>query len=122
MSLADRAAQFSPFAALTGYDDLITESARWTMERPELDESEKERLGRRLRYLFESGAEASFLRFVPDGSKPGGAYCTEHGILVRYDGIGRTVTLDSGLTIPVDDILGISSDAFDETDIKKDPD
>ena len=122
MPLTERAAQFSPFAALTGYDDLIAESARWTLERPDLDESEKERLGRQLRFLFETGAEADYLRFVPDESKPGGAYSTDRGILVRYDEISRTVTLDSGLTIPIDDIHGISSDAFDQENIKTDLD
>ncbi len=122
MSLRDRAAQFSPFAALTGYDDLIAESARWTQSQAELDESEKERLGRTLRFLFETGAQAVFTWFVPDEKKQGGAYRTLCGTMARYDGMRRTITLAGGQIIPVDDIRSVECDVFDQADMKKDLD
>ena len=122
MSLLARAAQFSPFAALTGYDDLIAESARWTQTQAELDESEKERLDRILRFLFQTGAEADITWFVPDGRKQGGAYRTARGTIARYDGLKRSITLSEGQTIPVDDISSIASDAFERaiTDVGSD--
>ena len=122
MSLTDRAAQFSPFAALTGYDDLIAESARWTEAQAELDESEKERLGRALRFMFDSGTEAVYSWFVPDERKPGGAYRESRGTMVRYDGSARRITLDSGETIPIDAIRAIESDDFDNLDMEEDLD
>ena len=113
MSMLARAAQFSPFAALTGYDELIAESARWTQTQAELDESEKERLNRILRFLFHTGAGADITWFVPDGRKQGGAYRTVQGTIVRYDGLKRSITLSEGQTISIDDISDISSDAFE---------
>ena len=113
MSPLARAAQFSPFAALTGYDDLIAESARWTQERSELDESEKERLDRVLRFLFQTGAPADITWFIPDARKRGGAYRTERGTIDRYDGMKRSITLSNGQTIPIDEISDIASDAFE---------
>ena len=113
MSPTARAAQFSPFAALSGYDDLIEESARWTQERSELDESEKERLDRVLRFLFQTGAPAEITWFVPDTRKSGGSYRTERGTVDRFDGMRRSITLSGGQTIPIDEITGISSDAFE---------
>ena len=113
MPKGNRAAQFSPFAALTGYDDLIAESARWTQERSELDESEKERLDRVLRFLFQTGAPADITWFIPDARKRGGAYRTERGTIDRYDGMKRSITLSNGQTIPIDEISDIASDAFE---------
>ena len=116
MSPTARAAQFSPFAALSGYDDLIEESARWTQERSELDESEKERLDRVLRFLFQTGAPADITWFVPDARKRGGSYRTEHGTISRFDGMNRSIALSGGQTIPIDEITGVASDAFEYGD------
>ena len=118
MSLTARAAQFSPFAALTGYDDLIAESARWTQTQTELDESEKERLNRILRFLFQTGAPADITWFVPDDRKEGGAYQTDRGSISQYDGLKGSITLNSGQTIPVNDISSISSEAFDRASVE----
>ena len=95
MSMGDRAAQFSPFAALTGYDAAVEETARLTQDRIELDESRKAELDRRLRQLRECpGMTACVTYFVPDDRKPGGAYVTvtgqfrrlDHGMLILEDG------------------------------------
>ena len=113
MSLTDRAAQFAPFSALTGYEDLIAESARWTETQAELDESEIERLDRALRFLFETGAQAEITWFVPDERKQGGAYRSVRGTVWRYDALAGTIVLDCGQEIPIGAISCIESDAFD---------
>ena len=116
MSRLNRAAQFAPFAALTGYDDLIRESERETDARTELDESGLEALDRKLVWLLrqDDPPEASFTFFVPDGKKAGGAYETAAGRPVRYDPFSRSVTLDSGETLFIDDVREIECDAFPE--------
>ena len=113
MSPEARAAQFAPFKALTGYDDLILESARLTGDRRELDESEKERLNRILHFLFQTGAPAEITWFIPDGRKTGGEYRKEKGTIVRFDGMKRCITLSEGQVIPIEEIAGIDSDAFE---------
>ena len=114
MSRLNRAAQFAPFTALTGYDDLIRESEQETDARTELDESSIEELNRKLVWLLrqDDPPEASFTFFVPDSKKAGGAYETATGKLLRYDQFSRNITLDSGETLFIDDIRDI---AFDDT-------
>ena len=114
MSRLNRAAQFAPFAALTGYDDLIRESERETGARTELDENSIEMLDRKLAWLLRhrDPPEASFTFFVPDGKKAGGAYQTVAGRLLRYDPLSRSVTLSGGETLFIDDIREIECDAF----------
>ena len=116
MSRLNRAAQFAPFAALTGYDDLIRESERETDACTELDESSIEALNRTLVWLLRQAdpPEASFTFFVPDGKKAGGAYETVSGRLLHYDPLSRSVTLSSGETLFIDDIREIACDALPE--------
>ena len=112
MSRMNRAAQFSPFAALTGYEDLIDEAARYTDERTELDDSVKEALGRRLRELLrtEPPPVVTVVFFVPDGRKSGGAYRTVSGRLLGYDAHARTILLEPGGEIPLDDVTDLSAE------------
>lgn len=86
MAMIDRAAQFSPFAALTGYDAAVKETARLTEDRVELDEYQKSALNDRLQILQERLSDTpviSIKYFVPDERKSGGAYCTETGIIKK---------------------------------------
>lgn len=81
MAMIDRAAQFSPFAALTGYDAAVKETARLTEDRVELDEYQKSALNDRLQIVQERLSDTpviSITYFVPDERKSGGAYCTEN--------------------------------------------
>ena len=114
MSRTGRAAQFSPFAALTGYDDLIRESERETDARTELDENGVEALDRKLVFLLSQNEapEAIFTYFVPDEKKSGGAYRSVAGRILRYDRFARSLTLSGGETVFIDDIRDIESDAF----------
>ncbi len=116
MSMIDRAAQFSPFAALTGFDSAIEETGRLTDQKTELDASEQEILNRKQQVLMEAIASHPFVSvtyFLADPSKPGGAYCTVYGELKKIDPIGRVMVFLSGDTIPLDEILQIESPLLD---------
>lgn len=110
MSRLNRAAQFSPFAALTGYEDLIDEAARQTDEQIVLDESAKEEIGNRLQALLHTQPPrpVEITCFIPDGKKSGGAYRTFSGYLQSCDETDRSIRLESGEQIPIDWICGIS--------------
>lgn len=110
MSNYDRAAQFSPFAALTGYDAVIAESGRLTDAQAELDEGGKALLDEKLQWLRDRLAErpeAEFLVFRPDSRKQGGAYETIRGRVKKIDPVARVLVLAGGEIIPIDRIYGI---------------
>ena len=116
MTMQSRAAQFSPFAALTGYDAAVRETERLTEARIELDDSEKELLAERLQMLIgaeDSSIEARFTWFQPDERKAGGQYITKSGVLEAYDALKRVILLEDGTKIPLDDLYGIDAALFD---------
>ena len=105
-----RAAQFSAFAALTGFGDVIDETARGTAPKRELDESEKAELDRKLRAAAARLAEKPVVRieyFIPDTWKDGGEYVVKSAAIVRISPVRKTLTLDDGTAIPFGDIVGI---------------
>lgn len=113
MPLPDRAAQFAPFAALSGHSAAIAETARQTDRRLELDEDVKAELDRRQSILAESIAEQPELTvtwFRPDQKKDGGAYVTKTERLKRIDALTRTLILTNGVSIPLDEIIDLQSD------------
>ena len=114
MPRVNRAAQFAPFAALTGYDDLICEAERYTERRIVLDEHKKEELNRKLTVLMrtEPPREAVFTCFVPDAQKSGGTYESIVGKIADVDMLNGYITLDSGRILDVGDVVEIESDAF----------
>ena len=115
MSLRDRAAQFSPFAALVGYEDVIDETARLTTPERELDEAEKAELDRRTGILAAHLGEKPVVTiefFVPDKFKSGGAYELKTGELVRISTVKRTLTLADGTAIRFEDVVGIECELF----------
>jgi len=111
MPMANRAAQFSPFAALSGYDSAVQETARLTDRRPELTEEAKSVLDAKFQLLV-PGMGASFTYFQQDDKKEGGAYLTVTGTVKKYDGFAREVVLADGRRIPIDDILEVRSEAL----------
>ena len=115
MSRLNRAAQFSPFAALTGYEDLIEESARLTSTQTELDESTKEEINRRLSILLkmEDPPTAEITYFVPDKKKLGGEYVTVSGKIKRFDEYSHLILLDNGTQFFLDDVSEILANCFD---------
>ncbi|MBE6559550.1 MAG: YolD-like family protein [Ruminococcaceae bacterium] len=115
MPVRDRAAQFSPFAALSGYEAAVQESARLTERKNELDEETKSRLNEKLQILRDAAAEhpaAEFLYFQADAKKAGGTYVRVSGRVKQVDAFARTVSLDDGTVIPIEDISGIESALF----------
>ena len=117
MPMEDRAAQFLPFAALTGYDAAVSETARLTEDRIELDPQEAERLGARLAVLVkrqQEQPELSLLYYVPDARKAGGAYVTVSGRLRKITDFPRCIYLTDGSEIPIEDIVAVESPCLRE--------
>ncbi len=115
MPVSDRAAQFSPFSALSGFEATIEETVRMTDERIELDDDQKAELDRKLRTLKEQlpqRPEVRIVYFVPDERKAGGMYRTVTGYVLKMDGISRSVVMASGTVIPMDDIWDVDGDLF----------
>lgn len=110
MSRRDRAAQFSPFAALTGHDAAIKESARLTERRIELDEEEKAILDDKLRIIQTKLSDQPQLQityFQEDEHKAGGRYLTVTGRLKKVISYERVMIMENGLRIPIPDIYEI---------------
>ena len=110
MPLADRAAQFSPFAALTGYDAAIVETARPTDTRRELSEEEKQIINRKLHDLQEhiqSAPCVTVVFFQPDARKVGGTYRTVSGCVKKVNDTLAVLEMADGLSIPFQDILSL---------------
>ena len=108
MPMIDRAAQFQPFRALTGYEDAVRETARLTDRRIELTEEEKARLDAALQRLMDSISsrpQVSVTWFQPDKRKAGGAYVTTTGRLKKIDELEGVLNLLGGQTIVIEDIL-----------------
>ena len=109
MSLHDRAAQFAPFAALTGYESSIQEKSRLTTQRLEIDEYEIEQLNYKLQIIAEhlGDMKVAITYFVPDALKSGGVYITKSGMVKQIDEYTKTVIMTDKTTIPIDEIINI---------------
>lgn len=115
MSMIDRAAQFSPFAALTGYDAAIKETGRLTDEKIELDEEALSNLNMKFQALFErldEQPDIAITYFKPDETKSGGAYRTTTDKIKKVDEYERIITTANGTKIPMDDVINLESDIF----------
>ena len=111
MAMVNRAAQFAPFAALTGYDDAIAEAVRPTTPKPVLSLDEQELLSKYLAYAIEHISDRqslTFTYFVPDALKDGGSYVTITGVIRRYDEFEKVVILENSEKLVIDNILSIS--------------
>lgn len=109
----DRAAQFSPFAALTGYDAAIKETERLTDERIELDEYMKYALNERLQRIadrLDSHPEIKITYFQPDRKKNGGTYVTMNSSVKKIDMYERVIIMVDGTAIPIDEIINIEGE------------
>lgn len=116
MSLKERAAQFSPFSALRGFDEEIEESSRRTESRPELSQQESDKLNARLQFLAEQSADRPTIqitRFVQDTKKSGGALVTEVVCVKRVDWVKRTIFLSNRTERSFDDIVSIQGKLFE---------
>ncbi len=115
ISMLDRAAQFSPFAALTGYDAAVEETARLTDRRIELDEYEAQHLDERIQKLSEhlqEHPEVSITYFLPDARKDGGEYITVTGSVKKIENYERRIVLMDGTWIPIQEVIKIDGELF----------
>ena len=115
MPMSDRAAQFAPFAALTGYDAAIKETGRLTVERIELDVEALSALDMKYQLLMEAldeAPEVTITYFQPDERKAGGKYVSAVGAVKKIDDFERRITMQDGAKIPMDDVLSIEGELF----------
>lgn len=113
----NRAAQFAPFSALSGYEDAVKETARLTERKIELDETEKQILNSKLVYLKDNvpiDDKVSITYFVPDLRKDGGSYVTLTDDVIKVDEYKKLLVMSDGSVIPIEDIMSIESRAFVE--------
>lgn len=114
-TMADRAARFAPFAAITGYEEMVLEEARVTEDWVELDEETKTVLNEKLQIIMEYIRDEPVIKFTyfePDKKKSGGAYISLTGTVKRIDEYERCVIMTDGAKILIDCIFGIESDLF----------
>ena len=114
-TMLERAARFSPFAAITGYEEMVLEEARVTDERIELDEGTKEILNAKLQMAMDfanSEPEITVTYFVADKKKAGGAYVKHAGVIKKIDEYERVVIFTDKTSIPIDNIYELNSALF----------
>lgn len=115
MSMSDRAAQFSPFAALVGFEGVIRETGRLTDAKIELGEEGLRDLNRKFQFLaahLDRSPQVKITHFQADPRKAGGTYLETTGSVKKLDDYGRILTMHDGTKIPMDDILNLEGDVF----------
>lgn len=115
MTLEQRSAQFAPFAALTGYEGQIKETARLTDKRLELDEEAKSILDTKIQIIKEKIAQQPQIEityFVPDNKKDGGRYKTVNSIIRKIDEYYNKIIMNNGISIDIGEIIDIQGDIF----------
>ena len=110
MSIISRAAQFAPFAALTGYEEAAAETARLTERKPELDEDEKEILDRKIKHIqehLENQPQVTITYFIQDEKKAGGSFRTMTGRVKKINSFEHTIIMQNGELVSIPDIVDI---------------
>ena len=113
MSALDRAAQFAPFAALTGYEEVVAEAARLTDDRLELSEDMKIILNDKMQMIVDNLDKEPFVTvryFVPDKRKAGGAYIEVSEIVKEIDEYERCIVMTDGIKIPIEQVRAIDGE------------
>lgn len=114
MPMENRAAQFAPFAALSGHDEAINETARHTLSRIELSETDNTRLAMRLAHALTAQSPVTVTYFVPDDHKEGGNYATTSGIIKKIDEYECRIIFTDKRSIRLADILSLDGDIFND--------
>ena len=109
----NREAQFAPFAALTGYDDAVEETARLTHNRIELDETAKEELSRKLAYIrdnIKTMSQVTITFFVPDDKKEGGEYVSVTDRVKKIRSFENDIVMQNNTVIQIEDIISVEGE------------
>ena len=117
MSIMARSAQFAPFAALSGYDEAVKETARLTDKRLEIDDGLKSILNNKLQYILENiniNPEIIFTYFVYDKKKTGGKYIEKTGVVKKIDLLEKYIQLTDKSKIPIEEIIDINGEIFND--------
>lgn len=115
MSIESRSAQFAPFAALTGYDDAVKETARLTDRKIEIDEGLKQVLNKKLQYILENSDKNPVVEityFLPDDKKNGGRYVNKTGQIKKIDNIEGYIIFKDKEKIKIDDLINITGEIY----------
>lgn len=115
MSIEERAAQFAPFAALTGFSDEIKEAERITNQRKIIDENLREKLDRKLKIIqnnIYNCPQVTFTYFVHDIKKEGGSYVTVTEKVKRIDKYKKVIILENNIGVPISEIIDITGEIF----------
>lgn len=107
MSIESRSAQFSPFSALTGYEDEVHEIGRLTDSRIELSDEQKENISYKLQDAIDNNREVIVTYFVKDLKKSGGKYLDKIGVIKKYDLIKKEIIFFDKISIPIMDVIDI---------------
>ncbi len=121
MDMSDRAAQFSPFAALTGYDDCVTEAARMTDTCDPLDDDRRDELDRKVSFLAGLTGKDTVIKvryFVKDRYKDGGEYMEKTGCLKYIDEFGKALIFTDDTSVSISDISDINGDIFENISLQ----
>ena len=121
MSRYERAAQFAPFAALSGYEDIIKEEGRLTDNRIEINEEAKFILDRKMQILMNSIDKKPFISvtyFVPDERKSGGEYVSINEYIKKIDVLKQIVVTENGIVVPVIEIVDMQGEIFNNLDLE----
>ena len=113
MPIKKRAAQFAPFAALSGHNEAVRETERLTDQRIELDETEKQRLDAKFLLIEEhlsTHPDITITYFLPDRTKEGGKYQIILGKIKKMDPIAKRIVLMDGEEIPIEDVIDIDAE------------
>lgn len=119
MSMESRSAQFAPFAALTGYDDAVKETARLTDRKIEIDEGLKIVLNNKLQYALENSDKKpiiTFTYFIPDEKKKGGKYVEKTGQIKKVDNLEGYIILKDKERIKIDNVINITGEIYKTQD------
>ena len=116
MSMENRAAQFAPFAALSGHYEAINETARQTSSKIELSEGDLANLTKRLDFAIQLQSPVTITYFQPDSHKKGGQYVTAHGIIKKIDEYDGCIIFTDKRSIRLADVLSIDGNIFNDFD------
>ncbi len=112
MSIEARSAQFAPFSALTGYDDVVKETGRLTQKEMYLSEEQKINISNNLQQALENKNEVTITYFIKDEKKTGGKYLNKTGIIKKYDSIKQIIIFEDKTQIQIYDVIDIQEKEF----------